>query len=185
MAGERRGWAAARGLVAFAGAGRDAAERDFRDYAGFLASGGVEAGDEIPIAQTGQKTRGARIVSFDGDLPLAASGSSVTLAHQLDVARGDMIVPPSAIPAVADQFAAHLVWLDKAHLLPGRTYTLQLGTQTAPALVTALKHKIDASTGAQTGAGVLETNEIGFCNLATAVPIALGNRATRAFIHGR
>jgi bifunctional enzyme CysN/CysC len=161
---------------------------DFRGYAGYLATGTLQAGDEVAIARTGQKSRVDRIVSFDGDLARAGTGSSVTLtlAHQLDVARGDVIAEPDAMPAVADQFAAHLVWLDETHLLPGRTYTLRLGTQTAAASVTALKHKVDISTGAETATRVLEANEIGFCNLATAVPIALDsyehNRATGAFI---
>jgi bifunctional enzyme CysN/CysC len=161
---------------------------DFRGYTGFLATGTIEEGDEIAIARTGQKTRVVRIVSFDGDLPRVQTGSSVTLtlAHPLDLARGDVIGEPGAMPAVADQFAAHVVWLDEMHLLPGRTYTLRLGTQTVAASVTALKHKIDVSTGAETATRVLETNEIGFCNLATAVPIALDayedNRVTGAFI---
>src|SRR5262249_46286097 len=150
--------------------------------------GALEAGNEIAIARTGQKTRVGRIVSFDGDLPRAETGSSVTLtlAHQLDVARGDVIAAPGAMPTFADQFAAHLVWLDEAHLLPGRTYTLRLGTQAAAASVTALKHKIDVSTGAEIATRVLEANEIGFCNLATAAPVALDryedNRVTGAFI---
>jgi bifunctional enzyme CysN/CysC len=161
---------------------------DFRGYAGYVASGAVEPGDEVSIARTGQKTRVARIVTFDGDLDRADTGRSVTLtlADQLDVARGDVIVHPDALPVLADQFAAHLVWLDETHLLPGRTYTLRLGTRTAAASVTALKHKIDVTSGAETATRVLEANEIGFCNLATAAPIALDpyedNRATGAFI---
>ncbi len=159
-----------------------------RGYAGYVASGAVKVGDKISIARSGQQTRIARIVTFDGDLERAQTGSSVTLtfADQLDVARGDMIVAADAPPAVADQFAAHLVWLDETHLLPGRTYTLRLGTQTAAASVTALKHKIDVTSGIETATRVLEANEIGFCNLATAVPIALDpyelNRSTGAFI---
>jgi bifunctional enzyme CysN/CysC len=161
---------------------------DFRGYAGYVASGEVGAGDEVMIARSGQRTRVARIVTFDGDLPRAPTGSSITLtlADQLDLARGDMIVRPDAAPAVVDQFAAHLIWLDETHLLPGRTYTLRLGTQTAAASVTALKHKLDVSTGAEIATRVLESNEIGFCNLAAATPIALDsyadNRATGAFI---
>jgi bifunctional enzyme CysN/CysC len=161
---------------------------EFRGYAGYVASGAVRPGDDVAIARTGQTTRIARIVSFDGELDRARAGSAVTLtlADQLDVARGDMMVPPEARPALADQFAAHLVWLDETHLLPGRTYTLRCGTQTAAASVTALKHKVDVATGAAAATRTLEMNEIGFCNLATAAPIALDpyteNRATGGFI---
>jgi bifunctional enzyme CysN/CysC len=161
---------------------------NFRGYAGIVASGAVDVGDGVLIARTGQRTRVARIVTFDGDLLRAEIGSAVTLtlAHQVDLARGDVLAHPETPPAMADQFAAHLVWLDETHLLPGRTYTLRLGTQTAAASVTALRHKIDVSTGAEAATRVLEINEIGLCNLATAAPLALDpytdNRATGAFI---
>jgi bifunctional enzyme CysN/CysC len=161
---------------------------DFRGYAGYVASGAVDVGDEVLIARSGRKTRIARIVTFDGDLDRADTGSSVTLTFsgQLDVARGDIIVGSGALPVVADQFAADLIWFDEIHLLPGRTYTLRLGTQTAAASVTALTYKVDVTTGTEIATRVLETDEIGFCNLATATPIAFdayaANRATGAFI---
>jgi bifunctional enzyme CysN/CysC len=161
---------------------------DFRGYAGYVASGAVDVGDEVLIARSGRKTRIARIVTFDGDLDRADTGSSVTLTFsgQLDVARGDIIVGSGALPVVADQFTADLIWFDEIHLLPGRTYTLRLGTQTAAASVTALTHKVDVTTGTEIATRVLETDEIGFCNLATATPIAFdayaANRATGAFI---
>jgi bifunctional enzyme CysN/CysC len=161
---------------------------DFRGYSGLLAGGAVAVGDEVAIARTGQRTRVERIATFDGDFLRAETGSSVTLtlSDALDVARGDVIARPDALPAIADQFAAHLVWLDETHLLPGRTYALRLATQAVAASVTALKHKVDVETGAETATRVLESNEIGFCNIAAAVPLALDpyaqSRATGAFI---
>jgi bifunctional enzyme CysN/CysC len=133
---------------------------DFRGYAGLVAGRAVMPGDEVLIARTGQRTRVARIVTFDGDLLRAETGSAVTLtlADQVDLARGDVLAHPETPPAMADQFAPHLVWLDETHLLPGRTYTLRLGTQTAAASVTALKHKIDVSTGAEAATRVPEIN---------------------------
>src|SRR5262249_8646084 len=124
---------------------------DFRGYAGIVASGAIAKGDEVLIARSAQRTRVAGIVTFDGDLARAETGSAVTLtlADQVDLARGDVLAHPETPSAMADQFAAHLVWLDETHLLPGRTYTLRLGTQTAAASVTALKHKVDVSTGAE------------------------------------
>jgi bifunctional enzyme CysN/CysC len=40
------------------------------------------------------------------------------------------------------------------------------------ATVTALKHRVDIETGAHVAAKTLAINEIGFCNLATSVPLA-------------
>src|SRR5262249_12004586 len=88
---------------------------DFRGYAGRVASGWIAGGDHVMVARSGQRTQVARIVSFDGDLDRAKTGSAITLTFldQLDVARGDMIVRPDAPPAVTDQFAAHVIWLDE------------------------------------------------------------------------
>jgi bifunctional enzyme CysN/CysC len=161
---------------------------DFRGYAGYVASGAIKLGDQVLIPRSGQRTRIARIITFGGDLPLARAGRSVTLTltDQLDVTRGDMIVHPDTAPLVVDQFAAHLIWFDETHLLPGRTYALRLGTQTVAASVTSLKYKLDVTTGAETAVRVLEPNEIGFCNLAATAPLALDpyaeSRATGAFI---
>jgi bifunctional enzyme CysN/CysC len=63
---------------------------------------------------------------------------------------------------------------------------LRLGTQTGAATITALKHKVAIETGEKIAARTLECNDIGFCNLAAALPVALDpyakNRATGAFI---
>lgn len=86
---------------------------------------------------------------------------------------------------ISDQFAAHIVWFGKAPLLPGRNYDLHVGTQTVAVTVTALKHKVELSTGAHEAARSLSENEIGFCNLSAAEPIALDtyidNHAAGAF----
>jgi bifunctional enzyme CysN/CysC len=63
---------------------------------------------------------------------------------------------------------------------------LKIGTRTVPATVTALKHRIDVETLAQLADKTLGLNEIGFCNLSTATPIAFDpykvNHHTGAFI---
>ncbi len=164
------------------------ANGDFRGYAGLVATGKVAQGDAITVARSGLTTRVARIVTAAGDLKIADAGDAVTLVFTdpIDVTRGDILVHPDARPEVSDQFAAHLVWFDEAPLLPGRTYFLRIGTQTAAATVTALKHKIEVDSGRAAAGHTLAINEIGFCNLATAVPVAFDryadNRATGAFI---
>jgi bifunctional enzyme CysN/CysC len=71
-------------------------------------------------------------------------------------------------------------------LVPGRSYWLKIGTRTASATVTALKHRVDVDSGAHVAARTLGLNEIGFCNVATSVPVAFDayatNRDTGGFI---
>jgi bifunctional enzyme CysN/CysC len=161
---------------------------DFRGYAGTLASGRVAIGDNVVVASSGKVSRVERIVTFNGDRDSATAGDAVTLtlADEIDIGRGDVLVPPHNRPEVADQFAAHLLWMNEEPLLPGRSYLLRIGTKTLPAQVTMLKHKIDINTLEQKPGRTLRLNEIGFCNLSTASPVAFDayadNRRTGAFI---
>ncbi len=161
---------------------------DFRGYAGTLASGRVAVGDKVVVASSGKVSRVERIVTFNGDRDSATAGDAVTLtlADEIDLGRGDVLVPPQNRPEVADQFAAHLLWMNEEPLLPGRSYLLRIGTKTLPAQVTTLKHKIDINTLEQRPGRTLGLNEIGFCNLSTASPVAFDayadNRRTGAFI---
>ncbi len=49
---------------------------------------------------------------------------SVTLCleDEIDVSRGDMLVPPQHPPHVARRFEAMLVWMNQKPLEPGRPY---------------------------------------------------------------
>src|SRR3546814_2263947 len=62
------------------------------------------------------------IVTFDGDLPQAVAGQSVTLTltDEIDCSRGDVIVTADAPTEVADQFESTIVWMDEDEMLPGR-----------------------------------------------------------------
>jgi bifunctional enzyme CysN/CysC len=161
---------------------------DFRGYAGTVASGRVAVGDDVVVASSGKLSHVERIVTFNGDRDSATAGDAVTLtlADEIDIGRGDVLVPPQLRPEVADQFAAHLLWMNEEPLLPGRSYLLRIGTKTLPAQVTLLKYKIDINTLEHRPGRALGLNEIGFCNLSTASPVAFDayadNRRTGAFI---
>jgi bifunctional enzyme CysN/CysC len=161
---------------------------DFRGYAGTVVSGAIRAGDAVLVAGSKRTARIARIVTASGDLERAQAGDAVTLVldTELDIARGDVIADPARPPQVADQITAHLIWMHESELLPGRSYLMQVGTQRTTATVTALKHQLDVNTLAKHAARTLSLNQVGFCNLSTATPIAFDpyadNRHTGGFI---
>jgi len=147
---------------------------DFRGFSGTVVSGVIRPGDPVAVAASGKTSTVGRIVTYDGDLPSAYPGDAVTitLADEVDIARGDVLVPATARPDVADQLAAHVIWMAEAPLFPGRSYLMRLGMQYVPVRITALKHKIDVDTLEHLAGRTLALNEIGFCNLATATPVA-------------
>ena len=140
------------------------------------------------VLPAGRRSRIARIVTAKGDLATAAEGQAITLtlADEVDASRGDVIAAASDPPEVADQFAAHLLWMGDERLLPGRPYLLKLGTQTVGASVTEIKHKVDVNTQEHLAAKHLELNEVAYCNLHLDQPVAFEpyarNRTLGAFI---
>jgi bifunctional enzyme CysN/CysC len=161
---------------------------DFRGFAGTVAAGSVAPGDPVQVMGSARSSRVKEIVTFDGVVPRAAAGDAVTLTleDEIDISRGDLLVDPQSPAEYADQFAAHLVWMKEETLVPGRSYWLKIGTRTVSATVTALKHRINVDNGDHVAARTLEINEIGFCNLATSVPVAFDpyekSRETGGFI---
>jgi bifunctional enzyme CysN/CysC len=161
---------------------------DFCGYAGTIASGRVHCGDQVVVARSGVTSRISRIVTADGDLDTAQAGDAivVTLADNIDVARGDLLTHPGERPQVADQFAANVLWMDADPMLPGRSYVMRIGSQWIPASISLIKHKLDIHDLKPLAARKLALNELGFCNLSTAHPVAFDafedNRETGSFI---
>jgi bifunctional enzyme CysN/CysC len=161
---------------------------DFRGYAGTVATGRIRVGDPIVVAASGKSSRVKEIVTYDGLLASAEAGDAITLtlADEVDIARGDILVGPASRPEVSDQFAAHMIWMSEEPLVPGRSYLARIGTKTVPTTITALKYKIDVNTRDHLAAHTLGLNDLAFCNLSTSVPIAFDpyeqNRQTGSFI---
>ena len=161
---------------------------DFRGFSGTVVSGSVKTGDRVAVAASGKESSVTRIVTADGDLNEARAGDAVTLtlANEIDIARGDILSRADSRPEVVDQFAAHVLWMAEEAMLPGRSYLMRIGTKYVPARITSLKHKVDVNTLEHIAAKTLALNEIGLCNIATATPVAFDayadNRDTGAFV---
>ena len=161
---------------------------DFRGFSGTIASGTVKPGEKVVVAKSGKIGTVARIVTADGDLDEGLPGEAVTLTleEEIDISRGDLLAPADARPTVADQFAAHLVWMAEEPMLPGRTYLLKCGTRTVSGSVTKIRHEIDVNSFEHLAADVLKLNGVASVEVSLAEPIAFDpygeNRETGAFI---
>ena len=145
-------------------------DQDFRGYAGQIASGIVRVGDRLTTWPSGKSAVVTRIVTWDGDLDMAFAPMSVTLTldHEIDISRGDVLTLEPAF--VGQKFEAEVVWMDEKPLDPGRVYLLKQGTRTVTAEV---NH-------------ALVLNQIGTVQVSTARPIVFDryaeNRGTGSFI---
>ena len=162
--------------------------QNFRGFAGTIAAGIARPGDDVVALPSGRRSRVARVLVGDREVEAARAGQAVmlTLADEIDISRGDVIAAAGDPPQVADQFAAHLLWMDDAALLPGRPYWLKIGTRTVAATVSEIKHRIDVNTQEHLAAKRLELNEVAYVNLSLDEPIAFApyaeNHALGGFI---
>jgi bifunctional enzyme CysN/CysC len=161
---------------------------DFRGFSGVIVSGMVKPGDRIRVQPSGKESTVARIVTANGDLPLAVAGQSITLtlADEVDISRGDVISAAESPAEVADQFEATMVWMSEEPMYPGRPYLLKLGTRTISATITEPKYKVNVNTMEHLAAKQLDLNEIGVCNVSLDQAIAFDpyttNRDTGGFV---
>lgn len=128
-------------------------DEKFRGYSGSIASGRIAVGDAIVVAPSGRTAHVASIVRAGEWAETAQAGDAVTLVldRDLDIARGDVLAPPTDRPAAVDRLSARLLWMDEAPLDPARSYLLRIGTALVPA-------RLSADDG---GTVALAMNEIG------------------------
>ncbi|MDE2178852.1 MAG: adenylyl-sulfate kinase [Xanthomonadaceae bacterium] len=158
----------------------------FRGYAGSVAAGTAAVGDTLVVLPSGRRTTLLRVLGADGESGRAGNGEAVTLvlADDLDIARGDVLAAAGDPPALADQFAAHLLWLGDAPLLPGRPYELRIGTRSTIAQVSEIRHRVDVNTQEHLAARRLELNAIGEVQLSLDQAIAFEPYAVNRILGG-
>ncbi|MGI9100739.1 MAG: sulfate adenylyltransferase subunit 1 [Solirubrobacteraceae bacterium] len=164
-------------------------DSDYRGYAGQLAGGILRPGDEVLVLPSRERTRIARIDTFDGPVEEAFAPMSVTilLEDDVDVSRGDLICHPHDAPELAREIEATVCWMADAPLRAGARYAIKHATHAARAIVEEVVDHVDVHTLApdQT-ATALGLNDIGRVRLRTSKPLAfdpyLRNRSTGSFI---
>ena len=161
---------------------------DFRGFSGTIASGTVSVGDPVIAMPSGKRSTVKDIVLYKDHLEHARQDQAVTvvLEDEIDVSRGDILCSKDHPIEVADQFQAHLIWMDDAELFPGRQYIIRTANQSVAGSVTALKHRVNIADMSEAAAKTLELNEIGVVTLSLTKPVPYDpyqqNRTTGAFV---
>ena len=161
---------------------------NFRGFSGTIASGIIRRGDEVMALPSGRKSTVKSIVTYDGELEEAFSPQAVTLtlADEIDVSRGDMLVFPANPPHVSAQVEAMVVWMAEKPFAPGRSYWLKQTTRTVAGEIAELRYGVDVNSLEKHPATQLAMNEVGHVLLSLNQPITYdpykSNPATGAFI---
>jgi bifunctional enzyme CysN/CysC len=170
--------------------GQTAENRDFRGYAGTVASGVLRPGDELLVLPAGTTSQIATISTADGEVAEAFPPMAVviTLTDDVEVSRGDILCRPNNRPSVATNIEATVCWMDeRSALAAGRTYLLKHTTNTVRAQVHSLQYRLDINgLHRDDQATTLELNEIGRVSFHCTEPLLVDdyttNRATGSFI---
>jgi sulfate adenylyltransferase subunit 1 len=141
---------------------------------GRIAHGQVKAGDTVQILPSGETAVVAEVRRAGETVARSVAGESagVVLDRQLDVSRGDWIVTPGSAKPV-QSFEATLAWLDTEAAQIGRKYWVRHGNRWVQARISAIEHKLDVNSLAETEAHELAVNEIGHVRIEVqqALPV--------------
>jgi len=161
---------------------------DFRGYMGRIESGRVAVGDKLVVQPSNQSATVKEILTFDGSLPSASAGQSVTLLLEeyLDISRGDTLAGAEAPASLLKQVVADVCWMSDEPLDVRRKYWIKHGTRQTAAKVTKVDSILDINTQQRHDAEGLKLNDIARINLNVQQPLAADAysdiRATGAFI---
>ncbi len=161
---------------------------NFRGFCGTVASGVFHKGDQITVLPSGKTSTVKSIVTYDGDITEAYPPMAVTLtmADEIDISRGDLIVSSDNLPIVTDRFDASIVWMTDKPMTPGRQYYIKLATRTVSGSISGINYRIDVNTMDHYDAEELKLNEIGVCTVSVNAPVVFdpykNHKGTGAFI---
>ena len=164
------------------------AANDFRGYMGRIEAGKVRRGDRLLVQPGGLSATVKDIVTLDGSLECAVVGQSVTilLDENLDISRGDMLVPADSPATVLKTVTADVCWLSEEPLDLRRKYLLKHTTRQVSARVTKVDTLLDINTQEKRPATGLQLNDVGSITLTVQQPLAADAyaaiRSTGAFI---
>ena len=161
---------------------------NFRGFAGTVVSGEVAPGDQVTTLPSGKTSTVASIEAFEGqqDRAFTPQAVTLTLADEIDISRGDMIVKSDNLPLHSSRLKTHLVWMADEPLMPNKQYSFKFATKTITGSVSNINYQIDVNTMEHSEAVHLNLNEIAVVDVKLTQPVACDpytqNRKTGAFI---
>ena len=121
---------------------------DYRGYAGKVISGIYRKGDSVTVLPSGldSKIKAIEIGGKDVDKAFAQQSIVIHLEDDIDVSRGDLIVPKNNQPQLEQEFEVLLCWMDNKPLIPGNKYLLQTNSSRVRSVVKDIEYKLDVNT---------------------------------------
>lgn len=121
---------------------------DYRGYAGKVISGVYHKGDKVVVLPSGTGSSISSIERNGKEVDTASARQSIILhlEDDIDISRGDMIVPLNNQPKLDQEFEVLVCWMDNKPLLPGNKYLLQTNSRVVKGIVKEIEYKLDVNT---------------------------------------
>ena len=122
--------------------------RDFRGYAGRIASGVFKKGDAVVALPSGRETTIDTIKLGDEEKEIVFPPLSVvmTLTDDIDLSRGEMLVRKNNQPEMINEIDAKICWLDSRPMNPSSRLVLRHLSQEVRAKISEVLYRIDINT---------------------------------------
>ncbi len=163
--------------------------RDYRGYAGRVASGVLRVGDEITVLPSGFISKIKSIDVFERSLSeaYAPMSVSITLEDEIDVSRGDMLVRSNNRPETSQDIEVMLCWLNNTPSKPRAKYIIHHTSNEQKAMIKEIVYKYDINTlDRHTNDIELRMNDISRVRIRTTKPLMVDsyrdNRTTGSII---
>ena len=163
--------------------------RDYRGYAGRIASGIFRPGDEITVMPSGFVSKIKSIDESEGEIEeaFAPMSVSITLEDNIDISRGDMIVRSNNKPEATQDIEVMLCWLNDTPAKPRAKYSIRHTSNEQKAMIKEVVYKVDVNTfDRNTVDKSLCMNEISKVKIRTTKPLMIDsyrdNRTTGSII---
>ncbi|WP_406302433.1 GTP-binding protein [Streptomyces sp. NBC_00885] len=153
---------------------------DYRGYAGQIAAGTFRVGEQITVLPAGRTSKIAGIDLLGESVDIAWTPQSVTLLLEddIDISRGDLIVPSGDAPATTQDVEATVCHVADQPLTVGQRVLLKHTTRTVKAIVKEIPSRLTLDDLSQhPNPGHLVANDIGLVKVRTAEPLALDSYA--------
>ena len=122
--------------------------RDYRGYAGRVASGIYRTGDEVAVLPSGftSKIKSLNAGEKEVEEVYAPMSITMTLEDDIDVGRGDMIVKKNNQPQGVQEFDVMLCWLNNDTAKPRAKYTIMHTSNAERAMIKEVVYKMNINT---------------------------------------
>jgi len=161
---------------------------DYRGYAGRISGGSLFKNQKIIVLPSWLKASIKSIHKGELQVDFASSGSSVaiTLDREIDIGRGNLIVPKNNIPHSGNSVEAMMCWFDHTAMKTGGKYILMHATGSYKCRIEEVISLTEINSLEEKPGRPMEMNDIGKVRIKTAQPIFYDayreNRVTGSFI---